>query len=163
MIRPERPEDAEAIASLTSAAFAGAAHSDGNEAQIVAGLREAGVLPLSLVTQRDGQLIGHIAFSPVQIGDCDAGWYGLGPMSVAPECQGQGIGSALVEAGLHRLREASAQGVVVLGDPAFYRRFGFRAGLGPHFAGVPESYFMALAFTASVPEGPVSYHPAFFV
>lgn len=163
IIRPETASDASAITQLTAEAFQGAAHSDGNEAQIILGLRASGALTLSLVAEAAGEVVGHIAFSPVMLDGAAGGcWLGLGPMAVSPAAQGRGIGSALVTAGLQRLRATGAAGVVVLGDPAFYGRFGFAAGQGPGLDGVPEAYFMSLAFTAPAPQCRVQYHPAFF-
>ena len=104
LIRPETPADAAAISALTTAAFAGAEHSDGTEAQIIERLRAANALLLSLVAERDGQILGHVAFSDVTIGGHDRGWVGLGPVSVAPGAQAGGIGSALIRAGLARLQ-----------------------------------------------------------
>ena len=160
LIRPETPEDAEAISALTTAAFAGAEHSDGTEAQIVTRLRAAGALLLSLVAVQDGQIIGHSAFSDVTIGGRDLAWVGLGPVSVAPDLQAGGIGSALIRAGLSRL-QASRKGCVVLGDPGYYARFGFVVTPGITYPGVPPEYFMALHWNGPAPQGEVAYHPAF--
>jgi putative acetyltransferase len=101
------------------------------EHQIVRGLREAGALKLSLVATMDGRVVGHVAFSPVMVGAQDPGWWGIGPVSVAPAHQRSGIGSSLIRSGLRRLRESGVAGCVVLGDPAHYGRFGFFAACGP--------------------------------
>lgn len=95
-IRSETPADIEAIAAVTKAAFAMLAISDHTEQYIVEALRAAGALTVSLVAERAGRVVGHIAFSPVTISDGTPGWYGLGPVSVLPECQRQGIGAALI-------------------------------------------------------------------
>lgn len=160
IIEPEHPDDVQNISSLTTAAFALAPHSAGTEASIIAGLRAGGALTLSLVARGPGGLVGHAAFSPVEIGAA-AGWYGLGPVSVAPAQQGQGIGAALIRDGLARLAAMGAAGCVVLGDPGYYRRFGFVPGTGPVYPGLPPEYFMALTFAGQTPTGPVTYHPAF--
>ena len=160
-IREESPGDEAAIAALVAAAFAGAPHSAGTEAAIVAALRAAGALSLSLVAVEGGAAVGHVAFSPVAIGGRACGWLGLGPLAVLPGRQGGGIGGALVRAGLARLRAAGAAGCVLLGEPGYYRRFGFRAEPGLSLAGVPPAYFLALPFGAAVPRGPVTYHAAF--
>ena len=102
-IRDERPGDFVAIAALTQAAFRDAEHSDGTEPAIVERLRTDGDLTLSLVAE-DGELLGHAAFSPVTVSDGSTGWYGLGPVSVSPHRQREGIGSALIRVGLERLR-----------------------------------------------------------
>jgi putative acetyltransferase len=161
-IRPERPDDIAQIAALTEAAFAGRPYSRGTERFIVGLLRNAGALRVSLVAERDGRLVGHIAFSPVQISDGSSGWYGLGPVSVWPDCQRQGIGQALVRAGLAELRALGAHGCVLLGDPAYYGRFGFAADARLRLPGVPPAFFQALRLDAATPaQGDVSFHPAF--
>ena len=160
MIREERADDAEAIAELIERAFAKARHSDGTEALIVARLRAAGTLSVSLVNEIDATIVGHVAFSPVAIERVDR-WFGLGPVAVAPQHQGAGIGAALIETGLERLRANGANGCVVLGDPHYYDRFGFRAVGGLVYPGAPAPYFQALAFSGMPPRGKVRYHPAF--
>ena len=159
-VRKERAGEAAAIAGVIARAFAGAPHSDGTEAQIVERLREAGGLSLSLVAQDSGVIVGHAAFSPVEIGEAQ-GWFGLGPVAVEPARQGEQIGAALIEAGLERLRAAGAAGCVVLGDPAYYGRFGYAAAPGLSYPGAPKPYFPALAFAGEPPTGEVRYHPAF--
>ncbi|MEF2551614.1 N-acetyltransferase [Aurantimonas sp. A2-1-M11] len=160
-IRPEMPGDAAVIAAVTQAAFAKAAHSSGTEATIVDSLRRAGALTIALVAEANGEVVGHIAFSPITVEARNAGWFGLGPVSVVPDLQGQGIGSRLVREGLDLLRAQGARGCVVLGDPRFYERFGFRVDPRLRYAGVPPEYFMAQGFGQEVPEGTVAYHPSF--
>jgi putative acetyltransferase len=162
-VRDERPGDEPAIAALTAAAFRDVAHSSGNEARIVERLRHDGDLALSLVlVNGDHAIIGHAAFSPVSIsGDGAGGWYGLGPVSVIPLRQSTGIGSALIERGLVRLKESGARGCVVLGEPGYYGRFGFRQERGLAFPGPPPEYFQVLSFDGAVPAGVVRYAPAF--
>jgi putative acetyltransferase len=89
------------------------------------------------------------------------GWYGLGPISVRPELQGRGIGSLLMQAALRIMRERGAAGCVLLGDPAYYSRFGFKPESGLVLPDVPPEYFQAIAFGASLPCGIVAYHEAF--
>lgn len=161
-IRPEIHADAEAIGALVTAAFLTAEHSSGTEAAIVAALRAAGALTVSLVAEDGaGSLLGYAAFSPVAIAGHDRGWYGLGPVAVAPASQRAGVGSLLIRAGLDRLKALGAQGCVVLGDPAYYGRFGFRADPRLTYGGVPPVYFQALAFSGDLPQGQVAYHAAF--
>ncbi|NSY40058.1 GNAT family N-acetyltransferase [Leisingera sp. ANG59] len=161
-IRKERKEDIALIRRVTEAAFAVAVHSSGTEGAIIDGLRESGRLTLSLVAVADGSIIGHAAFSPVLIAGRDQGWFGLGPVSVLPGRQRLGIGQALIGEGLQRLKALQAKGCVVLGDPAYYGRFGFAADDRMRFAGVPPEYFLRLAFTAGVPSGEVTYAPPFY-
>ena len=160
-IRPERPGDEDAIGSLIGRAFAMAEHSDGTEAQIVERLRRAKALTVSLVAVEGSEIVGHAAFSPVTIEGGDSGWFGLGPVAVDPRRQGQGIGTHLINRGLERLRERGAAGCVVLGEPAYYGRFGFRADPCLIYAGPPPEYFQALPFDGNLPSGAVAYHPAF--
>lgn len=159
-IRNEWPGDASAIRALTTASFATAPHSSGTEAAIIDTLRTAGALHLSLVADEGGAILGHVAFSPVSLTPKAQGWFGLGPISVAPGHQRGGIGSALIRQGLAALRAQGAAGCVVLGDPRYYGRFGFVAG-GLRYPGPPAAYFQAMAFDGPVPEGIVSYEPAF--
>jgi putative acetyltransferase len=119
-IRSETPADYEAIMQVTYEAFKGKPYSDETEHLIILRLREAGALALSLVAEMDGQIVGHVAFSIVLINGEDIGWYGLGPISVAPAHQKQGIGSALVKEGLAKIRELGAKGCVLEGSPAYY-------------------------------------------
>jgi putative acetyltransferase len=124
-------------------------------------LRSAGQLALSLVADAEGTLIGHVAASPVSISDGASGWFGLGPISVLPQHQGHGIGSQLVREALRLLRRRGACGCVVLGEPAYYRRFGFQTDPGLVIPGVPQEYFQAMSFDSSQPRGIVTYHEAF--
>lgn len=164
-IRAERPGDAAAIHALTNAAFLEAPHADGNEADLVDALRDAGALALSLVAEERGELLGHVALSPVDVAGADAAadWFGLGPISVRPARQRSGVGSALMRAALAELRARGAAGCVLLGDPAYYRRFGFAPAAPLVLPGVPPEYFQALAFGGGVPAGVVHYHAAFGV
>ena len=160
-IRAERPGDEAAIRELTAAAFAGLAHSDGSEPGIVDGLRASGDLALSLVAEDRGAIVGHAAFSPVTIDGEHRGWFGLGPVSVSPARQAQGIGGRLVDEGLSRLREAGAAGCVVLGDPRYYGRFGFAADPALVYPGPPAEYFQRLVLCGGPETGIVAYAPAF--
>ena len=160
-IRPEAPDDAAIVAALTMAAFETAPHRDGTEAQIIDGLRRAGALTVALAAVQDSVVIGHVAFSPVRVDGRDLGWFGLGPLSVRPDRQRAGVGTALVVQGLSDLRRCGAAGCVVLGDPAYYGRFGFEADPRLNYPGVPAWAFQRLAFGGQVPAGEVAYHPAF--
>ncbi|MBB3190721.1 GNAT family N-acetyltransferase [Halomonas cerina] len=162
-LRPETPADAEAIEVVTVAAFREAPHTSHTEQHIVRALREAGALSVSLVAKCDGELVGHVAASKVTLSDGTPDWFGLGPVSVLPAWQGRGIGSALVEACLTRLRERGARGCVLVGEPGYYQRFGFRAVPELVLSGVPSKYFMALSWGDEWPQGEVAFHPAFTV
>ena len=162
IIRAETPADLPAIRSVVTAAFQDAPHSAGNEAAIVDALREAGALAVSLVAEEEGVVVGHVAFSPVTIDGRDIGWYGLGPVAVLSGKRRRGIGEALIKAGLARIEELSARGCVVLGDPAYYGRFGFRSDPDLRFADVPAKYFQRLVIDGGPPKGVVDYHRAFF-
>lgn len=160
-IRSEVPSDFTAINAVTQQAFLHAAHTDHNEHCIVAALRDAGALTLSLVAEIEGAVVGHLAVSPVAISDGAQGWYGLGPVSVKPQCKKQGIGSQLIHQALQTLRATGAAGCVVLGEPAYYCRFGFEHVPSLVLPDVPPQYFMLLAFGPATPQGMVTYHPAF--
>ncbi len=162
-IRPEAPTDVRAIAAVTRAAFLHAPHTSHTEQFIISALRKSKALTVSLIAAVEGRVIGHVAVSAVSISDGAGGWYGLGPIAVAPEQQNRGVGSRLMDAALRRLRELGAAGCVVLGEPAYYGRFGFRADHRLVLPGVPAEYFQALAFDASRPRGTVAYHEAFNV
>ncbi|MEW6426887.1 MAG: N-acetyltransferase [Thermodesulfobacteriota bacterium] len=161
VIKNETIADADAIAAVTVAAFRSLAVSRQTEQYIIAALRKAGALTVSLVAELDGRVVGHIAFSPVDISDGSPGWYGLGPLSVVPEHQWQGIGTALVRQGLSRLAGLGARGCCVVGHPQYYPRFGFRNVPGLVLAGVPAEVFFALSFDGRYPEGNVLFHPGF--
>ncbi|MCK0196063.1 N-acetyltransferase [Ancylobacter sp. 6x-1] len=160
-IAPEAPDDGPAIHRLTRDAFATAPHRSGTEAAIVDALRAADALTLSLVARESDALVGHVAFSPVAPESGGAGWYGLGPLSVRPDRQRSGIGTALVARGLALLRAAGAQGCVVLGEPAYYGRFGFTCDPLLTFPGVPPGYFQRVIFRGPAPTGAVAFHAAF--
>jgi putative acetyltransferase len=141
-------------------AFAAAAHSGGTECAIVAGLRDAGALTISLVADEGGEVIGHVAVSPVAA-QAQGEWFGLGPVAVGPQRQREGIGTALIRQALHRLRRLGAAGCVVLGDPAYYARFGFEHDPAVTYADIPPPHFQVLAFGGERLAGAVTYHPAF--
>ena len=163
LIRDERAGDADAITTVTRSAFAEAEHTSGTEALIIQALRAAGQLTVSLVAELDGNVIGHVAISPVRISDGAPCWYGLGPVSVLPTHQGLGIGSQLIRASLERLRASATHGCVVLGEPAYYSRFGFSTHPQLVLPGVPAEYFQAMSFSGPMPAGTVEYHEAFGV
>ena len=160
-IRPERAGDEAAIHGVVAAAFDGHPHSDGSEPGIVDALRADGDLAISLVAEEGGAIVGHVAFSPVSVSDGCQGWFGLGPAAVDPARQGEGIGTALIERGLDLLRDRGAAGCVVLGDPAYYARFGFAHDPALTYPGPPPEYFQRLVIGNSGAQGVVAYARAF--
>lgn len=160
-IRNETPADVQSIHSVTEQAFRNAAHTDHTEQFIVDVLRNTGALTVSLVAEADGNLIGHVAISPVTITDGANHWYGLGPISVLPEYQGKGVGSRLMNQALAEIKSSGASGCVLLGDPGYYKRFGFKVVEGLILPGVPPEYFQAVSFGDGFAQGEVSYHNAF--
>jgi putative acetyltransferase len=161
IIRDERPSDVEAIYHVTRAAFADHSIGQHTEQFIVNALRAAGALSISLVAEKDGQVVGHIAFSPVAISDGSPDWYGIGPVSVLPALQGQGIGKALMREGLARLKSLSARGCILVGDPAYYQRFGFKSLARFSHEGVPQENVLALPLGDEKAQGVATFHQAF--
>lgn len=162
IIRNETESDIDAIFDVTKAAFETHPYSNQTEQFIVNALRAADALTISLVAEVDGKVVGHLAFSPVTISDGSQGWYGLGPVSVLPECQKQGMGKALISEGLSLLKALHAKGCVLVGDPKYYERFGFRNFPDLVVDGVPQEYVLALRFTGNKAQGVIEHHPAFF-
>jgi predicted N-acetyltransferase YhbS len=160
-IRVEEPGDIAAIYALTKAAFAPMPFSDGDEPDLINALRADGDLTLSLVAEKYGAIMGHIAFSPVTISDGTADWYGLGPVSAAPDVQRKGIGSALIKEGIAQMRGKGAKGIVLLGSNEYYPRFGFEARPQLTYPGPPPEFFQSLLLEGEWPEGEVKYAPAF--
>jgi putative acetyltransferase len=161
VIRSETDADVGAIAAVTVAAFKTLAISNHTEQFIIEALRAARALTISLVAEMNGRVIGHIAFSPVTISDGGRNWYGLGPVSVLPEYQRQGIGKALIQEGLSRLRDLNARGCCLVGHPDYYKRFGFKSVSGLVHEGVPPEVFFALSFDGRYPKGTVTFHEGF--
>jgi predicted N-acetyltransferase YhbS len=124
IIRPERAADVLAIRRLHEEAFPTPA-----EARLVDGLRGSGRLVVSFVAEESSEIVGHVAFSPVSAGASSEG-LGLAPLAVASGCRRRGVGSALVRGGLDASRRAGFGFVVVLGEPAYYERFGFAPASG---------------------------------
>lgn len=160
-IRPERPGDHDALGALVTSAFAGKPYAEGDEAELLVALRRARALTLSLVAERDGVVIGQAAFSPARSSDGAQGWYALGPVAVLPAHQGRGIGSRLIRAGLEHLAGLGADGCILVGDPAYYTRFGFAVSPQNAPPGQPAEYFMLKVLRGRRPSGPISFHEAF--
>jgi len=160
-IRNETVADINAITEVTISAFKTMEISDHTEQFIIEALRAAKALTISLVAEVENRVVGHIAFSPVAISDGTLQWYGLGPVSVIPEYQMKGIGKALIEEGLTRLRKMGARGCCLVGHPQYYRKFGFKNAAGLVLEGVPPEVFFSLSFDGHVPRGNVTFHEGF--
>ncbi|WP_233145180.1 GNAT family N-acetyltransferase [Wohlfahrtiimonas populi] len=168
IIRPETNRDIPVIEALILIAFKDHPHQDPQkgtvEHLIIYQLRQTNALTISLVATEDNQVVGHIAFSPITIDGKDQNWFVLAPVSVLPSHQNQGIGKALIQAGLQQLKDQNANGCVVLGEPDYYQKFGFQAQNALVVDGVPQEYFMAKTLCAEkIPQGKVQFHPAFSV
>jgi putative acetyltransferase len=120
LIRSEESADIDAIEKVTLAAFTGKFSDNPTEHLIVNGLRDAGALSLSLVAEVDEKIVGHVAFSLVTVNGENLNWYGLGPISVVPELQKQGVGSKLIHEGLSAIRALGAKGCVLEGSPVLF-------------------------------------------
>jgi putative acetyltransferase len=161
IIRQELESDVEEIFKVTKAAFADHPYSNHTEQFIINALRAAKALSISLVAEIDGKVVGHIAFSPVAISDGSHDWYGLGPVSVLPAFQKRGIGKSLIHEGLALLQALGAQGCVLVGDPKYYERFGFRNLPDLRIEGVFKENILAFPFNNRIPQGEVIFHQAF--
>jgi len=161
IIRKETVADIEAITEVTIAAFKTLPISNQTEHFIIKALRSADVLTISLVAEIDEGVVGHIAFSPVTISDGTKDWYGLGPISVLPEYQKQGIGKSLVNEGLSLLKELGGQGCALVGDPNYYKQFGFRNYPDLVYEGIPQEVFLALPFNDKVSQGTIKFNESF--
>ncbi len=161
ILREETTADIDAITEVTIAAFKNLPVSNQTEQFIIKALRSADALTISLVAVVDERVVGHIAFSPVVMSDGTKGWYGLGPISVLPECQKQGIGKALINEGLSLLKNMGGQGCALVGDPNYYKRFGFKNFPELVHEGIPQEVFFALPFNEKVPHGTIEFHESF--
>jgi len=161
-IRLEKNADHYVIREITELAFREMPFAGGDEQDVIDRLRCCNALSLSLVAELEGEVVGHIAFSPALSEDQSDQWFALGPVSVLPEFQTRGIGSALVESGLKRIKGRNALGCILTGNPEYYRRFGF--ALSPQHVPLnePKEYFMLRLFTSIQPTGAFSFHPAFY-
>ena len=161
LIRDEKSTDFDVISEVTIAAFETMEISNHTEQFIIDALRSAKALTVSLVAEADSIVVGHIAFSPVTMSDGTKDWYGLGPVSVHPDFQRKGIGKALIQKGLSRLKNFKAKGCCLVGHPQYYRQFGFKNVEGLVHEGVPQEVFFALSFDGNIPQGNVLFHEGF--
>ena len=165
MIRDEAAGDAPAVRAVLEEAFASPV-----EAGIVDALRTACAGRLSLVAEEDGDIVGHILFTPVEVFAAEGvlRGYGLAPVAVRTAWQRRGVGSALIAEGTRRLRDDGVSFVIVLGHPEYYPRFGFERashyGVRCQWTGVPDEAFMLLVLDPAVaPQlgGIARYRPEF--
>jgi len=144
-VREEHADDIAAIRDVNNRAFG-----QDQEGSIVDALRSNGAVLLSLVATLNGQVVGHIMYSPISVGDEVTG-AALGPMAVLPEQQRHGIGSKLIETGIRKLEASGCPFIIVLGHPTYYPRFGFRPasiyGITCEWE-VPDDVFMLLVLDA---------------
>ena len=158
-IRREQAGDAPRIYEVTEAAFKPMPFSDGSEPDCINQLRDDGDLTLSLVAEIDGVIIGQVTFSPVFLDGKPGKWMGLGPVSVWPENQTQGIGKTLIEAGLAEIKKLGAAGCVLIGNPDYYGRFGFLNDGRISYRDLESKFVQWLAFGEETPSGVLTYSP----
>ncbi|MFT7653370.1 MAG: putative acetyltransferase [Candidatus Azotimanducaceae bacterium] len=161
-VRGERPEDIGDIFDITELAFRGRPYAGGDEQDLVNRLRDTNALALSLVAEIGGCVVGQITFSLASNSDESGPWFALGPVSVIPELQNEGIGSALINRGLAEIRDRGALGCILTGNPDYYQRFGFK--LCPANVPAEESaeFFQLKILCASSTSGMFEFHPAFY-
>ena len=160
-IRPEVEADPPAIFDLTRRAFAPMRFAAGDEQALIRILRDLGALSLSLVAEHQGEVVGHVALSPVTHESGEAGWFGLGPISVEPALQRQGVGGALIAEARRWLSDQAARGCILTGDPNYYPRHGFLPAPQHAPEAEPPEYFMVLSLAGALPAGRFRFHPAF--
>jgi putative acetyltransferase len=153
IIRREEPRDGTAIRYVNEQAFGGS-----GEANAIDAPRDRDAATLSLVAVIDDRVVGHLFFSPATIESPDRSWpaLGLAPLSVLPEYQRQGIGTALMNAGLEECRRLGYERIIVLGHPTYYPRFGFERAsqYGVRFEfEAPDEACMILALQPGALEG----------
>ncbi|MEM8590986.1 MAG: N-acetyltransferase [Pseudomonadota bacterium] len=154
-LRLERPDDVSAIRALTYAAFAATSFSDGTEGAIPDKLRRDGDLVLSLLAEASGVVIGQVSVSPATVGGAE-GWYGIGPIAVAPDRFRQGIGSALIHAAIGWALGRGAAGLVLTGSDEYYPRFGFEAGEVSYLT-TPRRYCHRLVLHGPAARGEITF------
>lgn len=161
LIRPECVDDVVAIDALTAEAFLSMPYSDGSESRIINDLRTDGDLTLSLVAIDEGEIVGHVAYSSVKINGVSCNWFGLGPISVHPQRQSSGIGSKLIGEGIRVLTDWQANGIVLVGDPEYYNRFGFVADGSLTYLDIPNELVQWFLIKGEAPTGELTYCRAF--
>jgi putative acetyltransferase len=161
-IRHESAEDAQAIHDLTARAFAPMPFADGDEQMLPARFRSAKALSLSLVAELKGKIVGQLTLTPAIAANGAPGWFALGPISVDPSYQKQGIGSTMIAAAITWLRAQNAAGCALVGNPAYYSRFGWLPF--PELAppGEPSKYYQILPLADAEPTTVIHFHPLFY-
>lgn len=160
-VRPEEPPDFDAVYRLNALAFGG-----NEEADLLGRMRKC-VPYYALVAEREGKVIGHIAFSGLTLNGADANLAGLAPMAVLPEFQNQSIGSELVRRGLEWMKREGFGAVFLIGHPSFYPRFGFepagRLGFTCEFPAPDDAFLVCQLANGALPErgGLIEYNEAF--
>lgn len=166
IVREEQAHDHSSVSKITYDAFCGLYERmkwthPVTEHKIIEKLRESGEMALSLVAEVDKEVAGHVAFSKVTIDGKDVNWYALGPVSVRVDLQRRGIGTELIKTGLARVRDLGARGVVLVGDPNFYKRFGFIQNDSLVVENTPPEFVLSLAFAEPTPSGNVTFGSSF--
>lgn len=167
IIRNAIPADFVAIDEIIKAAFAASTMGHNGEANLARALYDDGDVVVSLIAEQDGQLVGHVLFSRMQV-EADGNTLraaGLAPVSVVPDMQGRGVGSALIKAGLDQLAAEGFQISFVLGHVGYYQRFGYSAALAaPYASPFAGAHFMAVHLDSALAlpqRGRADYAPAF--
>lgn len=160
LIRPERAGEEQEIYNLTKRAFAPMPFGDEDDAGLTDALRESGDLFLSLIAEENSRIIGHLALSPVAITGTAARWMGLGPISVEPERQRQGIGSTLVQSAMTYCRTNEISGIALIGNPAVYGPMGFQSNHAFTYRDLSNQLVQYLTLSGSDPVGELTFAPA---
>ncbi|MFT4676959.1 MAG: putative acetyltransferase [Patiriisocius sp.] len=161
-LRGEKEADIALIHALTKEAFSTMSCAAGDEQDVIDRLRDCGALTLSLVAVEGSELVGQVTFSPVAVADGSSPWFALGPVSVTPDRQSDGIGAKLINAGLLRIQEMGALGCVLTGNPVYYSRFGFDVSAEHSPENEPAEYFQLKLLKGQKPNGRFAFHPAFY-
>ena len=146
---------------MTAVAFLAFFLRAGVGAPLFGRLRNDEDLPISLVAEKGGEIVVHIAFSPATINGRHDGWFGLGPVSVHPDDQKQGIARALVETGLKMLEDRGATGCGLTGNPESYSRLGFQSDGNVSYGTLDRQFIQWLVFSGPTPHGELKFAPAF--
>jgi putative acetyltransferase len=161
-IRQEHPEDFADIRDVTQRAFTPMPFYDGHDQDLPERFRKAGELQLSLVAVLEDKVVGHVALTKATHESQEQGWFALGPIAVEPEWQRKGIGTALIAQARNWLQSQKAKGCILMGDPGYYTRHGFKVMPDHCPVGEPSEYFMALQLDGPVPKGRFAFSRLFY-